>query len=99
MNKELSSEVITKNLCILAFSIITTVNFMRDINQSLYTPKDMGALNVNSVGYTLFSLKIDVIQSSFHKLYTIYNYPLIPIFVGIIYNIYILVKIHRNKYK
>ena len=97
MNNKLSSQVIMNNLWILTFSIITTVDFMRDVYQALYTPKDMGILNVNSVGYTLFSLKIDVIQGSIHNLYTIYNYPLIPILGGIIYNIYILIKIHRNK--
>ena len=97
MNNKLRLRVINQNLSILVLTILTTINFMRDVNQSLYTPKDMGPLNINSVGYTLFSLKIDVIQGNFHKLYTIYNYPLIPIFIGIIYNIYFLVKIHRNK--
>ena len=93
MNKKLISQIISKNLYILVFSIITTVYYMRDVYQALYTPSGMGDLTINSVGYTLLSLKIDVIQGSFHNLYTVYNYPLVPIFIGIIYNIYILVKI------
>ena len=99
MNKKLISQVINKNLSFLVFSILTTLYFMRDVNQALYTPNDMGPLTINSVGYTLFNLKIDVIHGSFHNLYIINNYPLIPLLMGIIYNIYILVKIYRNKDK
>lgn len=97
MNKKLSSQLINQNLSFLVLAILMTVNFMRDVKQSLYTPKDMGPLSINSVTYTLFSMKIDVIQGNFHNLYTIYNYPLIPIFIGIIYNIYFWSKTYRNK--
>ncbi|EHJ00421.1 hypothetical protein CDLVIII_3876 [Clostridium sp. DL-VIII] len=98
MNNKLSLRVISRNLYILVFTILTTVNFMRDVNQALYKPEYIAeTLNINSVEYSLLSLKIDVIHGSLHKLYTIYNYPLIPIIIGIIYNIYFLVKIYRNK--
>lgn len=89
--------MISRNLYFLVFTIITTLYFLRDVYQSLYTPKNKEMLNVTSVQYTLANLKIDVVQGSFHNLYTLYNYPLIPILLGIIYNIYFFVKIYKGE--
>lgn len=96
MDKKFISHIIGKNLSFLIFSIIMTMYFMRDVNQALYVPSGMGMININSVEYTLFQFKIDVIQGNFHHLYIIDNYPLIPIFIGIIYNIYFWFKTYRE---
>lgn len=97
MNKKLILQVLSKNIYFLIFSIIMTIYFMRDVNQALYTSENRGLLSINSVDYTLLQLKIDVVHGSISHLYVIDNYPLIPIFIGIIYNIYFLVKIYGNK--
>ncbi|PKM93506.1 MAG: hypothetical protein CVU84_15110 [Firmicutes bacterium HGW-Firmicutes-1] len=97
MDKKLISQVISKNLTLLILSIMASVNFMMQVSNALYTPKGMGELNVNSVVYTLFQLKIDITQGTYNHLYSIHNYVLIPVILGLIYNIYILVKVFKNK--
>lgn len=97
MNKKLISQVVSININTLIFLIIMMVNFMRDVKQALYAPVDMGPLNVNNVGFTIFQMKIEVTQQGLSHLYTIGNYPIIPIFVALLYNGYILFKVYRNK--
>ena len=95
MNKKLISQVTNKNLIFLIMSVFATITFMTQVTNALYTIIGSGTLN--SVEYTLFLLKIDVTRGTYNHIYTISNYPLIPIFAGVIYNIYIWIKIYRNK--
>ncbi|MBK1813595.1 hypothetical protein JHL18_23540 [Clostridium sp. YIM B02505] len=52
---------------------------------------------MSSIKYSILSMKTGVVQGSFSKIYTIYNYPLIPLFFGVIYNIYFLIKVYKDK--
>lgn len=70
---------------------------MMQICSALLTIKGGGILN--NVQYTIFELKISVTRDTYSNVYSIGNYPLVPILAGIIYNIYILVKNHRTKDK
>jgi len=96
MNYKLITKVISRNLFFLIFTIITTVYVFRDVNQVLYAPATIGMVNIKGVKFTLFFLQIDVVQGTFKKIYTIFNYPLIPLFLGSLYNIYMLFKIFIN---
>ncbi len=97
MNNKIISQVIGKNIIFLVFTIMATVNFMMKVSTALYTREGLDTLIINSVGYTLFQLEIDITQGSYNHLYVISNYPLIPIFLGVMYNIYILAKLYKNK--
>jgi hypothetical protein len=97
MNKKIASKIASQNIYFLILLILTITFFMKDVNQAFYTPNDIGELSINSVGYNLLNLKIDVVERGQHTLHTIYNYPLIPIVIGIIYNIYNLLYINKNK--
>jgi len=100
MNKKSHSEIANKNLMFLIITIFATMTFMLRVSSALSTIKGMGTLD--NIQYTIFYLKITVTNDLFGKhnyLYNIFNYPLIPISIGVIYNIYIVVKnyINRNK--
>jgi len=95
MNKKLISQVTVRNLNFLILSMIATITFMMQVTNAIYTIKGSGT--VNCVGYTLFQLKIDVTRDSYNHVYIINNYPLLPIFAGVIYNIYIWIRSYRNK--
>lgn len=97
MNKKLISKVLSFNLNSLIFSVLFISNFMRDVTQVFYTPYGMVPNTINSVSYTLLQMKIDVMINGSPFIYHIYNYPLVPISITIIYNIYMLIKIYRNK--
>lgn len=96
MDKKFISRIISKNIYFIVFTILMTVYFMRDVNQALYTPDGMGVLNVSNVKFNIFYLQMNVIQGSYNKLYKIFNYPLIPLLFGAIYNIYLIVKVHKS---
>lgn len=90
MNKKLISKVISKNLFFLFLSGLATLTFMMQVTSALHIIKDGGT--INCIGYTLFRMKIEITGQTYSHIYTIDNYPLIPIFAGLIYNIYILIK-------
>jgi len=96
-NKRLNSNPITINLFFLAMAILETSNFMWKICGELYTRKGLDALIVNKVSYTLLELKFDITQGTYNHVFTVWNYPLIPISFAIMYNIYFAVKISKNK--
>lgn len=97
MDQKLLLHVLGRNLFILAFTIIMTGYFMRDVRQALYIPANMGTLSVGGVQYTPLQMNIDVIQNGSHTLYSVPNYPLIPLILGAVYNLYVAVKIFLKK--
>ncbi|MBW7573023.1 hypothetical protein [Caproiciproducens faecalis] len=97
MDQKLLLHVLGRNLFILAFTIIMTGYFMRDVRQALYIPANMGTLSVGGVQYTPLQMNIDVIQNGSHTLYSVLNYPLIPLILGAVYNLYVAVKIFLQK--
>jgi hypothetical protein len=97
MDKKSISNVILKNIMWLLFTIMATVNFMIQLNRDLYMSGGLNTLFINKVSYTLFELKLDITQGAYKHIYTITNYPLIPILAGVIYNIFILFKLSKNK--
>lgn len=94
MNRKLLLENSNRNLGFGVLTILATINFMVQIYTSLLTIRG-GVLN--NIQYSIFALTISVTQDSYSHVYTIVNYPLIPILVSIIYNIYIIFKNYRNK--
>jgi hypothetical protein len=70
---------------------------MMQIFSALHTIIGGGVLN--SVQYTIFGLKISTTRDTYSHVYSMGNYPLIPILCGIIYNIYTIVKNYRVKDK
>jgi len=100
MNDKAHSKIASKNLTFLIITIFATMTFMLQVCSALSTIKGMGTLN--NIQYTIFQLKITVTNDLFGKhnyLYNIFNYPLIPISIGVIYNIYIVVKNYINENK
>ena len=97
MNKKSNSEIAYRNLTFLIISIFATIYFMMEVTSALHTIKYNGMLG--NVQYTIFQLKITVTNDldGSNYLYNIFNYPLIPISAGLIYNIYIMIKGFRNR--
>ncbi len=90
MSKRLVYNCSTRNLYLGIMTIYATIIFMMQIYSALLTIKGEGTLT--NIQYTIFELKISVTRESYSPVYSIYNYPLIPILVGIVYNIYCTVK-------
>lgn len=97
MNKKLISLAIRYNFYLLVAAMFTTYSFMRDVSQAFYTPEGMVPHTINSVSFTLFQMRIDVMNNGSSFVYKIFNYPLITISIAIIVNIYMLFKINRIK--
>jgi len=97
MDKKLISKVISTNITFSILTVIATVNFMMHIYQTLWVPQGAVAHSVLSINYTLFKLTINVSHGELLKVYTVDNYPLIPIAFALAFNIYYAVKVHRIK--
>ena len=97
MNKKSLRQYLGTNLSFGIMTIFSTLTFMMQICSALITIKGGGVLN--NIDYTLFQLKISITRDTYSHVYTIGNYPLIPIVGGLIYNSYIMLKNHKIKNK
>jgi hypothetical protein len=68
---------------------------MMQLYSALYTISGGGVLN--DIQYTIFQIKINVTRDTYSHVYNIVNYPLLPIFTGILYNIYCMIKNRKIK--
>lgn len=91
------SQVIWNNMFFCAFALLDSYQFIREIAIALYTPEGTEPLIINNVQYTLFHLIIDTTHGSFHHVVTIFNSTLIPLFIILIYNLYIIYKKFKEK--
>lgn len=90
MDKRFVYNCSTQNLSFWIIAIFAVLTFMMQICSALLIIKGGGILN--NVQYTIFELKISVTRDTYNHVYSIGNYPLIPILGGVIYNICIIVK-------
>jgi len=97
MDRKLISKVISINVTFLILTVMATINFMMHIYQTLWIPQGAVAYSLLGINYTLFKLTIKVSQGEFIKVYTVDNYPLIPIAFALACNIYYAVKVYRTK--
>ena len=97
MTKKIVLQALRYNFYLLIAAVFTTYSFMRDVNQAFYTPEGMVPNAINSVSFTLFQMRIEVMNNGSPFIYKIFNYPLITISIAIIVNIYMLFKINRIK--
>ncbi len=95
MNKKLLYKLVYRNLSFGFLTIIATLYFMIQIFTTLLPIRSGGILT--NIQYNIFGLKISVVEDTYSHVYNIFNYPLLPILAGVIYNIYIIIKNHRNK--
>lgn len=97
MDKKLNDTIIRTNLIFLILSISTTILFIVKIGFILFTEcKGVGVL-IYDVKSTIFMIKIYVTNYHYNSIYTIANYPLIPLAGGIIYNLYVMIKNQSTK--
>lgn len=94
MNKKLINSTTYKNICFLVITAFTILIFEKQIVSTLNAVKFVGSLK--SIEYTILQLRIYV-SNPYNTMYSIFNYPLIPILCGFLYNIYIFIICHKNK--
>lgn len=97
MDKKLVCNISNRNLAFWVLAIFTTLTFMMQICSALTEIKGGGVLN--GVKYNIFELEISVTMNTYSNVYSIYNYPLIPIVAGLIYNAWISIKNSKVKEK
>ncbi len=97
MNKKSVFNCASRNIYFGIVTIVATFTFMMQICNALLTIEGGGILNY--VHYTLFVISISITRDTYSQVYNIVNYPLIPILIGIIYNVYIIIKNNKNKEK
>lgn len=95
MDKKMAAKVANKNLSFIIVTIFAILTCIMALDRAIIPLKNGGMLN--NVEYTLFYVKIDVSAKTYRDVYTIGNYPLIPIVGGIIYNSYISIKNRKHK--
>ncbi len=97
MNEKVFSKIICKNISFIIMTLLALYMSINRLRSPLYIIENGGQLN--SFKFSIIMLKLDVTNRGYNHIYEIGNYPLIPIIVGIIYNIYIYIKINLNKDK
>ena len=95
MNRKLFDNLLSRNICFGILTIIAMIKFVIQISNPLFNLSHGFVLN--NVQYTIFEMKISETMGTYTHEYNIFYYPLIPILVGMIYNIYIIIKCHRNE--
>jgi len=99
LNKKSVHRCLNVNLNIAIITIFQTLFFMKQIRDTLLMTGSHGTGVLNDVGYTIFALKISITFGTECQVYNIINYPLILLVIGVLYNLYIYSKYHRNKDK
>jgi len=97
MNKKVFSKIIGRNLNFAIVTLFTLLIFINQLVSALSTIEYGGQLN--SFKYSVIMIELDVTNRGYNNVYEIGNYPLIPIVAGVIYNIYIYIKVNLNKDK
>lgn len=94
MKKKLTN-IIDRNL---NFIIVTFFSLLMSINQLktvLFVIRDGGKLN--DLKYSIIMLKLDITKGDYQHIYEVGNYALVPILIGVIYNIFIRIRTYRNE--
>lgn len=96
MDKKRISRITSVNLNILISIMVANYKLMRELKLPLYSLK-AGAV-LNSLKYSIMSITFSITeQGGYNYTYKIIYHPLILILVGLLYNIYVKMKNHRNK--
>jgi hypothetical protein len=96
MNRNITSKHLNRNLEFFIVAVGASLTFLMQIHSALFSITGGGV--INNVQYSIFHIEIDVsFNTTFSHVYDIWNYPLIPIFAGLIYNAYALFKNYKTK--
>lgn len=82
----------------LNFIIVTFFSLLMSINQlktALFVIRDGGKLN--DLKYSIIMLKLDITNGDYQHIYEVGNYALVPILIGVIYNIFIRIRTYIDK--
>jgi len=95
MNKKTDSRYLYSNISILIITIFATLTFVMQINSDLRLIEVRGVLN--NIQYSILQIKLNETIGTYNTVYSILNYPLIPMVGGILFNIYAIIKNHLLK--
>ncbi|MFD3158820.1 hypothetical protein ACFIJ5_18585 (plasmid) [Haloimpatiens sp. FM7330] len=96
MNKKTISKITSTNLVILISIMFYTSKFMSELKLPMYALK--AGAKLNSLKYSIVKMNFNITETDHSNFdYEILYFPLILIFIGIIYNVYIKIKIYRSE--
>lgn len=80
------SKFIGVNICMLFLTVVALHNFISDITRIISSL--ISTEGLHSVQYSFISVTVKGLESN----YSVGNYPLIPLVVGLIYNISFMIR-------
>lgn len=95
MEKKEARSHVLRNITFLVITILVFLMFVKEIAYAIDAVRHVGS--IKSVKFSILQLSIYVSGIHNTTTYNIFNYPLIPMLAGLIYNIYIYIKICKDK--